>query len=424
MAPGPRSSIVHVRSVTVHAPVATVFEHVRDPRSFVAADPEPVQLSAVSLTPAGVGSSWRTSWHVLGLPVHASWTRTVLVPDERIVDHASTGVTWEYTTTRAPEGTRLSLGYAPDTGWPVVDGILDRAFGNQEPRLDTMLRALKAAIEGTEPAKMPERSPGVASRLDRRLTVPATASRARAAISEGMKRAAWDWAGVPRGPLGWLSTRTVFPLTSGTSYRAVADTLQLGPDDELLDVACGSGAFLAQHAGHVRRVAGIDLSDVQVPLAHRALRERIAAGSATVVHGDASSLPWPDESFTAVTCVSSFEVFPDPEKVLAEMFRVLRPGGRVAVNIGERVPPGTETHRMWDAVWVWSEDDVRRMVDGTGFTEVDITYAASFGTDPVSTFLVWLWRRLGNDMSELRLVRAVKEQRSHRVPRAGVSRPS
>lgn len=277
-------------------------------------------------------------------------------------------------------------------------------------RSGSSIPQVRRAIEDGEGST----APGLPTAIGgtRRRPAPSLGSviaRARTATGEAMKRAAWAWAGVPSGVLGWVSTRTVFPLTSGTSYQAVADALQLRPEDVVLDVACGSGALLAKHGGHVRRVAGIDLSDVQIDLARRTLRERIASGTAEVVRGDAGALPWPDETFTAASCVSSFEAFPDPEKVLLEVFRVLRPGGRVVLNIGERVPPGTQTHRVWDTLWVWSEDDVRRMVQDAGFSDVTLTYAASFGKDPVSRFLVWLWRKLGNDMSELRLVGAVKE---------------
>ena len=47
-------------------------------------------------------------------------------------------------------------------------------------------------------------------------------------------------------------------------YQEIGDALQLRADNELLDVACGSGAFLARQAGHVHRVAGIDLSAIQI----------------------------------------------------------------------------------------------------------------------------------------------------------------
>jgi SAM-dependent methyltransferase len=213
------------------------------------------------------------------------------------------------------------------------------------------------------------------------------------------------WAGVPSGPLGWAGSRAM-PVIHRPLYQVMGDALQLRPDDELLDVACGSGVFLARQAGHVHRVAAVDLSDVQIALAHRRLGDRIAAGTAEIVQGDAGALPWPDDSFTVVTCMGSFEAFPDPEKVLAEMFRVLRPGGRVVVNIGEEVTRGTQTHRMLGQIWVWAEDDVRHMVEDAGFTDVTIQYAPSSGNASLLKLLNKLSGPVGKD---LRLVRALKE---------------
>jgi SAM-dependent methyltransferase len=152
-------------------------------------------------------------------------------------------------------------------------------------------------------------------------------------------------------------------------------------------------------------VAGVDLSDVQIALARRRLGDRIAAGTAEILRGDAGSLPWQDDSFTVVTCMGSFEAFPDPPQIVAEMFRVLRPGGRVVLNIGEQVARGTQTHRMLGQMWVWAEDDVRQMVGDAGFTDVTIRYAPSSGDAG--------WLRLLNRLSgpvgkDLRLVHALK----------------
>jgi SAM-dependent methyltransferase len=195
------------------------------------------------------------------------------------------------------------------------------------------------------------------------------------------------------------------PVIHGPLYQVMGEALQLRADDEMLDAACGSGAFLARQAGHVRRVAGVDLSDVQIALAHRRLRDRIAAGTAEIVQGDAGSLPWPDASFTVVTCMGSFEAFSDPPKVLAEMFRVLRPGGRAVLNIGEQVARGTHTHRMLGEMWVWAEEDVRHMVEDAGFTDVTIRYAPSSGN---ASWLKLLNKLAGPVGRDLRLVGASK----------------
>lgn len=394
------------RSIEIDAPVEEVFAYMSDPQrqtqALARALGRRVVVTDVQTSPDGVVTGWTWSTRfVLPIDYTARATRAEHVANQWIVNrhHTITKDTDTFTFESTGIGTRLTWRAELSAPIPLLEGVAirmaakGRSYGRQ---IEDSLVEVKRELESSPVRTVPAQEMSVAAR-------------ARARMGSGLKRAAWAWAGVPSGVLGWISTRTVFPLTSGTSYQAVAEGLQLRADDEVLDVACGSGALLVQHAGHVRRVAGIDLSDVQINLARRKLGARIAAGTAEIVKGDAGALPWADESFTAVSCVSSFETFPEPEKVVSEMVRVLRPGGRVALNIGERVPPGTETHRVWDALWVWSEDDVRRMVRDAGFADVTITYARAWGNDPVSRFLVWFWRKLGNDMSELRLVSAVKK---------------
>lgn len=232
--------------------------------------------------------------------------------------------------------------------------------------------------------------------------------RATVRVVSGLAR---DWAGVPRGPLGWVSTRWVMPRLHSAVYEVMGSAVQVRDDDELLEVACGSGVFLDQHAGQARRVAGLDLSDLQVDLARGRLASRIAAGTAEIVKGDAGQLPWPDDAFTVVTCMGSFEAFPDPQQALAEMFRVLRPGGRAVLNIGERVPEGTTTHRMLGEIWVWSEADVRRMVEQAGFIDPSMAYASSAGDSRMLKAVDRVTGALGQDM---RIVHATKPTRPRR----------
>ena len=109
--------------------------------------------------------------------------------------------------------------------------------------------------------------------------------------------------GRPSGPVGWVGAR-VLPVVAVHFYTRVLRELRLRPDDELLDVGCGAGTLLAR-ATRARNVAGLDASQIQVGLARRRLADRIAAGTAEVVHGDAESLPWPDGRFSVVTCVAN-----------------------------------------------------------------------------------------------------------------------
>ncbi len=178
----------------------------------------------------------------------------------------------------------------------------------------------------------------------------------------------------PAGPLGWV-TAWIMPLMFTSLYAKVARRLDLQPEDNVLDVACGSGAFLKKHARHVHHIAGLDHSEIQISLAKRWNSDRIAAGTAEFVAGDATALPWPDDTFSAVTC-NCVSCFAEPQRSLQEMRRVLRPGGRAVVVMAGSGQDGTDRPRETDmfGMPVWTGDQVRQMMADAGFSQVSASY--------------------------------------------------
>ena len=146
--------------------------------------------------------------------------------------------------------------------------------------------------------------------------------------------------------------------------------LDLQPDDELLDIGCGPGAFLATKAQHARRVVGLDPSRTMLHEAERRLADRIAAGTARLVIGSAAALPFSDGEFSAVTAI-----FAPPHP--AETFRVLRPGGRFvfADNDPRRSP--SEPASRWGRLR-WTEADFRRMAEDAGFTDLTARFKGDY----------------------------------------------
>lgn len=187
--------------------------------------------------------------------------------------------------------------------------------------------------------------------------------------------------GLPSGPIGWVGARSL-PLAAGWLYDVAADHLHLGPEDDLLDVGCGSGVLLAHQARGVRFAAGIDASEVQVAIARRRLGDRIATGAAQIVLGDAMALPWPDGRFSAVVSLNCLKFVPDPDRALREMCRVLRPGGRV-LHVTDRPVRDPDRSGSLDAFGArrWSADALRRLTEQAGFVEVSVAQltARQFG---------------------------------------------
>lgn len=135
--------------------------------------------------------------------------------------------------------------------------------------------------------------------------------------------------------------------------RALAEAAGLQPGERVLDVACGRGASLYPALDAVRPggcVVGVDLAHGMVDRLRSAL---LADGTtdAEVAQGDAEDLAAGDASFDAV--LGGFMIFfvPDPPQVLAELHRVVRPGGRVALSIFDGPPS-----------WPWMADVVREVI--------------------------------------------------------------
>jgi SAM-dependent methyltransferase len=123
--------------------------------------------------------------------------------------------------------------------------------------------------------------------------------------------------------------------------RHVVALAAIMPGERVLDVACGTGnaALLAAAAGAA--VTGLDASDRLIEVA-RARAATVTTGARFLV-GDAQDLPFADGAFDAVLSVFGVIFAPDARRALAEIVRVLRPGGRALVSVW--LPDGP-IHRM------------------------------------------------------------------------------
>lgn len=114
--------------------------------------------------------------------------------------------------------------------------------------------------------------------------------------------------------------------------RRISTELALRAGESVLDVGCGPGHQIAELSGAVGSdgfVVGIDPADSAIAIASRRCKE---LPNVSVKLGDASGLPFADQSFDAVMSSQVFEYLDDVEGGLREIYRVIRPGGRVLIH--------------------------------------------------------------------------------------------
>jgi SAM-dependent methyltransferase len=130
----------------------------------------------------------------------------------------------------------------------------------------------------------------------------------------------------------WLLGGELHPGGEATTRRAL-ELIRARPGDRLLDVASGSGAsavLAGRDFGCL--VAGVEYGQEAVSEAQRAADAAGLCDRVGFTVGDAEALPFDDGEFDLLLCECSLCLFADKRRAVAEMGRVLRPGGRLAVS--------------------------------------------------------------------------------------------
>jgi SAM-dependent methyltransferase len=158
------------------------------------------------------------------------------------------------------------------------------------------------------------------------------------------------------------------------------DAAGVGAHMRVLDVCCGPGLVTGAAAARGAIAAGVDFSSAMLAIA-RATRPRVEFSQ-----GDAEALPYPDGRFDAVVANFGVHHVPNPAAALAEMRRVLAPGGRAGFTVWPRPDTNVPWRLLFDAIRahgaldaaktpppsgsINSEESCRKALADVGFDEV------------------------------------------------------
>jgi len=183
--------------------------------------------------------------------------------------------------------------------------------------------------------------------------------------------------------------------------RAAAELVAaagVAPGERVLDVACGTGVVARAAAARLGDAANVTGTDVSAAMLEAAARFAAEEGQAEIawLESDAADMPLADASFDVALCQQGLQFMPDKPGAMAEMARVLKPGGRIALSVWKTRSPigsafatvldrrfGAGTTAPWEMVYSLGDRGyLHELASGAGLRDAHVAFDVKFARHP------------------------------------------
>lgn len=189
----------------------------------------------------------------------------------------------------------------------------------------------------------------------------------------------------PRGEMGALVAERMNENNASIT-SLMYEHLKVSSASRVLEIGFGNGKLLSNLIAKVGHVDGIDISEDMIEAAKQLQTEAIASGKLTVSYGRSSSIPFPDATFDAVCTANTLYFWEDVTNDLAEIKRVMKPGGHLALGIRSRSKMEQMPFTAYGFT-LYEREDVEKLLTDNGFVNVGHVHIDQ--ADPVDNLVVW-----------------------------------
>jgi ubiquinone/menaquinone biosynthesis C-methylase UbiE len=177
----------------------------------------------------------------------------------------------------------------------------------------------------------------------------------------------------PTGLIGRYVMTKIFSKGNADINAFVKELLELKGNDRVLEIGFGPGKLISEMAKVVTDgvVEGIDFSEAMLKEASKVNRHHILRDRVKLQKGDCSTLPYGNDSFDKLCSVNTLYFWKKPGKNLREIFRVVKPKGKVVIGFRDENQMNN-LNLSAEIFTTYSLDDVANLLSDTGFSDVHI----------------------------------------------------
>ena len=177
----------------------------------------------------------------------------------------------------------------------------------------------------------------------------------------------------PTGFIGRYVMTTIFNKGNADLNSFVKEVLDLKRGDRVLEIGFGPGKLVSEMAEVATEgvVEGIDFSEAMLKQASKVNKRHISNDKVRLQIGECSTLPYENELFDKLCSVNTIYFWKEPEKYFSEMFRVIKPEGKIVIGFRDEKQM-SNLNLSEDIFSTYSLDDVVNFLSDSGFSGAHI----------------------------------------------------
>ena len=179
----------------------------------------------------------------------------------------------------------------------------------------------------------------------------------------------------PRGLYGRFIMSRIFEVGNARMNDFVFELMALQETDHVLEIGSGTGKLLKRMSAQITQgsIEGVDFSNSMISLSRKRNKKKIAKGILTIKQGDFNNVEYDEQCFDKICSVNTIYFWPDPEKTIQTIYRILKRGGSLFLGFEEKAQMEKKSLSP-DVFRFYTTEGIKVLLSNYDFAKIDVKF--------------------------------------------------